>query len=300
MCLGMNPDKLDAGRALRHHLEPQFRGPPGPGGRTHLCRPAMAAAAAVTGQLDRRARSSAEGGQRMDKFTTLTGVAAPLPLANVDTDKIIPARFLKTIKRTGFGKHLFDDAALSTPTAREHPDFVLNQAAYRHAQILIARENFGCGSSREHAPWALLDFGIRCVIAPSFADIFHNNCFKNGILPIRLPRAICDQLMDDAEKGGNARMTVDLERQVIVRPNGEEIPFEIDPFRKHLLLNGLDDIGQTMQHARRSTPSRQTQRRPTTAGLVCPIHRRAEARETEHGRATRSSWCCPATASGRK
>jgi 3-isopropylmalate/(R)-2-methylmalate dehydratase small subunit len=184
----------------------------------------------------------------MDKFTTLTAPAAPLPLANVDTDKIIPARFLKTIKRSGLGVHLFDTLRYDRE-GKERPDFVLNQEPYRGAQILIAHENFGCGSSREHAPWALLDFGIRCVIAPDFADIFHNNCFKNGILPVRLPRAVCDQLMEDAKMGGNARLTVDLARQVVVRPSGEEIPFQIDPFRKHLLLNGLDDIGQTMQHA---------------------------------------------------
>ena len=182
----------------------------------------------------------------MQAFTTLTGVAAPLPLANVDTDKIIPARFLKTIKRTGLGVHLFDTLRYDAAGA-ERPDFVLNQPAYRNSDILIAHENFGCGSSREHAPWALLDFGIRCVIAPDFADIFHGNCFKNGILPIRLPREICDQLMDDARMGGNARLTIDLERQVVVRPSGEEISFEIDSFRKHVLLNGLDDIDQTMQ-----------------------------------------------------
>ncbi len=182
----------------------------------------------------------------MEPFTTLTGVAAPLPLANVDTDKIIPARFLKTIKRTGLGVHLFDTLRYD-PAGAERPEFVLNEPSYRNAEILIAHENFGCGSSREHAPWALLDFGIRCVIAPDFADIFHGNCFKNGILPIRLPRAVCDQLMEDARMGGNARLTVDLQRQVVVRPSGEEIPFEIDDFRKHLLLNGLDDIGQTMQ-----------------------------------------------------
>jgi 3-isopropylmalate/(R)-2-methylmalate dehydratase small subunit len=184
----------------------------------------------------------------MEPFTTLTAPAAPLPLANVDTDKIIPARFLKTIKRSGLGAHLFDTLRFDGQGA-ERPDFVLNQEPYRHAQILIAHENFGCGSSREHAPWALLDFGIRCVIAPDFADIFHNNCFKNGILPVRLPRAVCDQLMEDARLGGNARLTVDLARQVVIRPNGEEIAFDIDPFRKHLLLHGLDDIGQTMQHA---------------------------------------------------
>ncbi len=184
----------------------------------------------------------------MDKFTTLTAVAAPLPMANVDTDKIIPARFLKTIARTGLGTHLFDGLRYDAQ-GREKPDFVLNQEPYRHAQVLIAHENFGCGSSREHAPWALLDFGIRCVIAPDFADIFHNNPFKNGILPIRLPREICDALMEDARLGENARITVDLAEQVVIRPSGEKIPFEIDPFRKHLLLNGLDDIGQTLQHA---------------------------------------------------
>ncbi len=184
----------------------------------------------------------------MQPFTTLTGVAAPLPLANVDTDKIIPARFLKTIARTGLGRNLFDTLRFDGE-GRERPDFVLNTPPYRDAEILVAHENFGCGSSREHAPWALLDFGIRCVIAPSFADIFHTNCFKNGILPIQLPREICDQLMEDARMGGNARLTVDLARQVVVRPSGEEIPFAIDAFRKHLLLNGLDDIGQTMQRA---------------------------------------------------
>ena len=184
----------------------------------------------------------------MDAFTKLTGVAAPLPMANVDTDKIIPARFLKTIKRTGLGVHLFDTLRYDAE-GQERPEFVLNQGPYRKAEILIAHENFGCGSSREHAPWALLDFGIRCVIAPDFADIFHNNVFKNGILPIRLPREICDQLMEDAKQGDNARITIDLAEQVVVRPNGEKIAFEIDPFRKHLLLNGLDDIGQTLQHA---------------------------------------------------
>jgi 3-isopropylmalate/(R)-2-methylmalate dehydratase small subunit len=184
----------------------------------------------------------------MQAFTELTGVAAPLPIANVDTDKIIPARFLKTIHRSGLGVHAFD-ALRYDGDGKERPDFVLNQPPYRQAEILIAHENFGCGSSREHAPWALLDFGIRCVIAPSFADIFFTNCFKNGILPIRLPRAICDQLMDDARMGGNARLTVDLDRQVVIRPSGQEIHFEIDPFRKHLLLNGLDDIGQTLQRA---------------------------------------------------
>jgi 3-isopropylmalate/(R)-2-methylmalate dehydratase small subunit len=185
----------------------------------------------------------------MEKFTTTTGVAAALPMANIDTDKIIPARFLKTIKRTGLGVHLFDTLRYDGE-GKERPEFVLNREPFRHAEILIAHENFGCGSSREHAPWALLDFGIRCIIAPDFADIFHTNCFKNGIVPVRLPRAVCDQLMEDSRMGGNARITVDLARQVVIRPNGEEISFEIDPFRKHLLLNGLDDIGQTLQHER--------------------------------------------------
>jgi 3-isopropylmalate/(R)-2-methylmalate dehydratase small subunit len=184
----------------------------------------------------------------MQAFTKLTGIAAPLPKANVDTDQIIPARFLKSISRLGFGKNLFANFRYKEDGS-ENPDFVLNQEPYRRAEVLIAFENFGCGSSREHAPWALLDFGIRCVIAPDFADIFHNNCFKNGVLPVRLPREICEKLMEDAKMGGNARLSVDLERQVVVRPNGEEIPFQIDPLRRHLMLNGLDDIGQTMQHA---------------------------------------------------
>ena len=183
----------------------------------------------------------------MDAFRILTTIAAPLPLANVDTDKIIPARFLKTIKRTGLGANLFDPLRFR-PDGSENPDFVLNREPYRRANILVAHENFGCGSSREHAPWALLDFGISCVIAPSFADIFHNNCFKNGILPVQLPRDICDQLMADAELGENARLTVDLERSVVIRPNGEEHAFTVDPLRRHLLLEGLDDIGQTLQH----------------------------------------------------
>jgi len=184
----------------------------------------------------------------MRAFTTLTGIAAPMRAANVDTDKIIPARFLKTIARTGLGKSLFANMRYNEDGS-EKPDFVLNQEPYRQAEILIAFENFGCGSSREHAPWALLDFGIRCVIAPDFADIFHSNCFKNGILPIALPRAVCEALMEDSTLGPNARLTVDLERQVVVRPNGQEIPFTVDSFRRHLLLNGLDDIGQTMAHA---------------------------------------------------
>jgi len=205
----------------------------------------------------------------MQPFTELTGIAAPLPLANVDTDKIIPARFLKTIKRTGLGVHLFDTLRFDADGA-ERPEFVLNQPAYRHAEILIAHENFGCGSSREHAPWALLDFGIRCVIAPGFADIFHGNCFKNGILPISLPREVCDLLMADAAMGGNARLSVELARQVVVRPNGQEIGFEIDAFRKHLLLNGLDDIGQTLQRAPRieSFEAERRQEQPWIPGIT--------------------------------
>ena len=184
----------------------------------------------------------------MDKFDKLTGVAAPMPLINIDTDMIIPKQFLKTIKRTGLGKNLFDEMRYDE-AGNEKPDFVLNKPAYREAQIIVAGENFGCGSSREHAPWALLDFGIRCVIAPSFADIFYNNCFKNGILPIALPQEEVDKLLDDAARGANAVLTVDLERQVISGPDGGEIAFEVDAFRKHCLLNGLDDIGLTMEKA---------------------------------------------------
>ncbi len=184
----------------------------------------------------------------MEKFTRLTGVAAPLPITNIDTDMIIPKQFLKTIKRSGLGKNLFDEMRYDAD-GNEIPDFVLNRPQYRNAEILVAGENFGCGSSREHAPWALLDFGIRCVIAPSFADIFYNNCFKNGILPIVLPQEQVDALMKDAEKGENARMTVDLEAQTITTSDGEEFSFEVDPFRKHCLLEGLDDIGLTLEKA---------------------------------------------------
>jgi 3-isopropylmalate/(R)-2-methylmalate dehydratase small subunit len=182
----------------------------------------------------------------MDKFTTLTGVAAPLPMINVDTDKIIPKQYLKTIERKGLGKGLFDEMRYRQDGS-ENPDFVLNKPAYRQTRILVAGENFGCGSSREHAPWALLDFGIRCVISTSFADIFYNNCFKNGILPITLPQEDVDKLMDDAARGANAVVTIDLEKQEITGPDGGCIKFDIDPFRKHLLLNGLDDVGLTMQ-----------------------------------------------------
>jgi 3-isopropylmalate/(R)-2-methylmalate dehydratase small subunit len=182
----------------------------------------------------------------MQKFTKLTGVAAPLPMINVDTDMIIPKQFLKTIKRTGLGKSLFFELRYDI-SGKEVAEFVLNKPAYRRATILVAGDNFGCGSSREHAPWALLDFGFRCVIAPSFADIFYNNCFKNGILPITLPQSDVDKLMDDAQRGANATITVDLEAQEIRGPDGGMIKFEIDPFRKHCLLNGLDDIGLTLQ-----------------------------------------------------
>ena len=184
----------------------------------------------------------------MEKFTTLTGVAAPLPLRNIDTDMIIPKQFLKTILRTGLGKSLFFEMRYGQD-GKELPDFVLNKPAYRHAKILVAGENFGCGSSREHAPWALLDFGFRCVIAPEFADIFYNNCFKNGILPIKLPQEQVDKLMDDANRGANAIISIDLEKQEIRGPDGGMIPFEIDAFRKHCLMNGLDDIGLTLQKA---------------------------------------------------
>jgi 3-isopropylmalate/(R)-2-methylmalate dehydratase small subunit len=183
----------------------------------------------------------------MEKFTQLTGVAAPLNLENVDTDKILPARFLKTIQRTGLGVHLFESLRYDSD-GREKPDFVLNQPAYRQVKFLIAGENFGCGSSREHAPWALSDFGIRCVIAPSFADIFFANCFKNGILPVVLPREICDKLMQDAVSRPGAHLTVDLARQVVVSSEGAQIPFQVDAFRKRCLLNGLDEIGLTLEH----------------------------------------------------
>jgi 3-isopropylmalate/(R)-2-methylmalate dehydratase small subunit len=182
----------------------------------------------------------------MDKFTTLTGVAAPMRMINIDTDKIIPKQFLKTIKREGLGKNLFNDLRYNEDGS-EKPDFILNQPAYRNAKILVAGDNFGCGSSREHAPWALADFGIRCVISTSFADIFYNNCFKNGILPIQVTAEQLDELFDDAERGANATLTVDLEKQEIHGPDGGVVKFEIDPFRKHCLLNGLDDIGLTMQ-----------------------------------------------------
>jgi 3-isopropylmalate/(R)-2-methylmalate dehydratase small subunit len=182
----------------------------------------------------------------MEKFTKLTGVAAPLPMINIDTDAIIPKQFLKTIKRTGLGKNLFHELRFDEE-GKEKPDFVLNKPAYRKAQILVAGENFGCGSSREHAPWALLDFGIRCVISTSFADIFYNNCFQNGILPIKVSQEDLDKLMDDANRGANATLTVDLAKQEIKGPDGGTVTFDIDPFRKRCLLEGLDGIGLTLE-----------------------------------------------------
>ena len=184
----------------------------------------------------------------MEKFSKLTAVAAPLPMVNVDTDMIIPKQFLKTIKRSGLAKGLFYELRFDEK-GNPKQGFVLDQPAYKEAKILVVGENFGCGSSREHAPWALLDRGIRCIIGESFADIFYNNCFKNGILPIALPKEQVKLLMDDAERGANAIVTVDLESQSITGPDGGSIPFEIDPFRKHCLLNGLDDIGLTMEKA---------------------------------------------------
>jgi 3-isopropylmalate/(R)-2-methylmalate dehydratase small subunit len=185
----------------------------------------------------------------MQKFTVLTGVAAPMRTINVDTDMIIPKQYLKTIKRTGLGAGLFSEMRFKDDGS-ENPDFVLNKPAYRHAQILVAGDNFGCGSSREHAPWALLDFGIRCVISTSFADIFYNNCFKNGVLPIKVTPEELEKLFEDADRGSNATLTVDLEAQEIRGPDGGTIKFDLDPFRKHCLLNGLDDIGLTMVKAK--------------------------------------------------
>jgi 3-isopropylmalate/(R)-2-methylmalate dehydratase small subunit len=184
----------------------------------------------------------------MKKFETFTGIAAPLAIRNIDTDMIIPKQFLKTIKREGLGVHLFDEMRY-LDDGSENPDFVLNKPAYRTAQIIVAGDNFGCGSSREHAPWALNDFGIRVIISTSFADIFYNNSFKNGMLPIRVDQETLDKLMDDAERGANARLTIDLENQTISGPDGGSVHFDIDPFRKHCLLEGLDDIGLTQKKA---------------------------------------------------
>jgi len=185
----------------------------------------------------------------MDKFTTLEGVAAPLKMINVDTDMIIPKQYLKTIKRTGLGTGLFSELRYKDDGS-ENPEFVLNKPAYRKAKVLVVDDNFGCGSSREHAPWALLDFGIRCVISTSFGDIFYNNCFKNGILPIRVTPEQLEKLFDDAERGANATLSIDLSKQEIRGPDGGMIKFEVDAFRKHCLLNGLDDIGLTLQKKR--------------------------------------------------
>ena len=182
----------------------------------------------------------------MEKFTTFEGIVAPLDMINVDTDMIVPKQFLKTIKRSGLGANVFDEMRFR-PDGSEIEDFVLNQSDYRQSQILVAGDNFGCGSSREHAPWALLDFGFRCVIAPSFADIFFNNCFKNGILPIALPQAEVDRLMSDAKQGNGTVLSINLEGQTITRPNGETIAFDVDPFRKNCLVEGLDDIGLTLK-----------------------------------------------------
>ena len=209
----------------------------------------------------------------MNKFTTLTGVAAPLPMINVDTDMIIPKQYLKTIERTGLGRGLFDELRREAD-GTEKPDFVLNQPAWKHARILIAGENFGCGSSREHAPWALLDYGITCVIAPSFGDIFYNNAYKNGILPIRLDPKTVDQLMEDAQNGANAVFTIDLATQTISRPDGGTVSFEIDVFRKHCLLNGLDEIGLTLERGDR-IDAFEAQRRRSQPWLVPAAEARA-------------------------
>lgn len=205
----------------------------------------------------------------MEKFDKLTGVAAPMNMINIDTDMIIPKNFLKTIKRSGLGKNLFDEMRFDRD-GNENPDFVLNKPAYREAKIIVAGDNFGCGSSREHAPWALLDFGIRCVISTSFADIFYNNCFKNGILPIKVTKEQLDDLMDDAERGANATLSIDLESQTIQGPDGGEVKFEIDEFKKYLLLNGLDDVGLTLQKGDKvdSFEEQQNASQPWLAGVA--------------------------------
>ena len=275
MCLAMNPDKLLPQERCASTSNRNFEGRQGNGGRTHLVSPAMAAAAAITGKLsDIRAvgmseaepvtdsksylsdepviapmpkkgkggASASTGG--MPKFTVLKGKAAAIDLQNIDTDMIIPARFLKTIKRTGLGVSAFYEMRYDSE-GKERPDFVLNKPEYRDSTILVAGDNFGCGSSREHAPWAINDFGIRCIISTSFADIFFNNSMKNGMLPIRLPEAQVRELMDDCNAGGE--LEVDLPNQVIRRPDGSEIAFDVDPFRKNCLINGLDDVGLTLQ-----------------------------------------------------
>ena len=279
MCLAMNPDKLLPQERCASTSNRNFEGRQGNGGRTHLVSPAMAAAAAVSGTLtdvrklldadsiaamaeapsdskaflepvtlpaapEAASGNGGDGAGGMPLFTTLKGVAAPLDLQNVDTDMIIPKQFLKTIKRTGLGVSAFYELRY-TETGEERPDFVLNKDQYRQAKIMVAGDNFGCGSSREHAPWAINDFGIRCVISTSFADIFFNNCFKNGMLPIKLPYEQVRELMADAEAG--LELEVDLEAQVVRRDSGEEIKFDVDEFRRHCLLNGFDDIGLTLQ-----------------------------------------------------
>ena len=242
----------------------------------------------------------------MEKFTKLTGTAAPLPMINVDTDQIIPKQFLRTIKRTGLSEGLFYDLRFDE-AGQPKPGFVLDQPAYKDTKILVAGENFGCGSSREHAPWAILDAGIRCVIAPSFGDIFYNNCFKNGILPIQLPKEQVDLLMDDAERGANAVVSIDLEKQEITGPDGGTIHFEIDAFRKHCLLNGLDEIGQTLNKAPPDRRLRGQAESPTAlAGRLSrrprgTPKRNATTRETEQPcPPTRNFWSCRVTASDRR
>jgi len=205
----------------------------------------------------------------VEKFDKLTGVAAPMNMINIDTDMIIPKNFLKTIKRSGLGQNLFDEMRYDRD-GNENQDFVLNKPAYREAKIIVAGDNFGCGSSREHAPWALLDFGIRCVISTSFADIFYNNCFKNGILPIKVTKEQLDDLMDDAERGSNATLSIDLQSQTIQGPDGGEVKFEIDEFKKHLLLNGLDEVGLTLQKSDKvdSFEAQQNTSQPWLAGVA--------------------------------
>lgn len=214
----------------------------------------------------------------MKKFTQVTGIVAPMDRANVDTDMIIPKQFLKSIKRSGFGKNLFDELRYldegvpdqDCSNRPKNPDFVLNQSRYEGASILLARQNFGCGSSREHAPWALDDYGFRAIIAPSFADIFFNNCFKNGLLPIVLPEEVVDSLFRECYEQEGYQLTIDLERQVIVKPNGEEIAFEVDEFRRHCLLHGLDDIGLTLEQADaiRAYEERKRQETPWLFGAI--------------------------------
>jgi len=205
----------------------------------------------------------------VEKFDKLTGVAAPMNMINIDTDMIIPKNFLKTIKRSGLGQNLFDEMRYDR-NGNENPDFVLNKPAYRKAKIIVAGDNFGCGSSREHAPWALLDYGIRCVISTSFADIFYNNCFKNGILPIKVTKEQLDNLMDEAERGSNATLSIDLESQTIQGSDGGEVKFEIDEFKKYLLLNGLDDVGLTLQKSDKidSFEVQQNASQPWLAGVA--------------------------------